>query len=204
MRAVANLFIARSRAAVFWFLVTWTVPVLTGVYVQNLVVNMRTLPQFVMGGLPSFCYQTPDLSAETVQQLHATQTRLAMETIFNRSPSGLDHKERFFHLFKGAAVDTINSEVVIPQVLLFRDTNAFQKVEIERIDVNIQVGQGQATTLAYAQLLRTGVEDGVVINKAFSVKVFFTWRSNPDPVERSLYPTICDEVTFFSTLQTFP
>ena len=204
MRAVDQLFISRSRAAFFWFTVAWTVPVLAAWYTQSVVANLRTLPQFVMGGLPTFHYQAPDFGTETIQQLHAAQTRLAMETIFNRSPSGLDHQDRRFHLFNDEANKIVNQEVVAPQVLMFRDTNAYQKVEIERIDVNIQVGQGEATTLAFGQLIRTSVEDNLMVNKAFSVKVFFNWKSNPNPEERALYPTICDEVTFFSTLQTFP
>ena len=204
MRAVANLFIARSRSAVFWFAVTCVAPLAAGWYVQSVIADVRTLPQFVMTGLPTCHYKTADLEFESMQQMHAIQTRLAMETIFNRSPGGLDHHERRFHLFSDAVNEIINREQVTPQVLFFRDTKSYQKVEIEKIDTNVEEGKGVSSTLAYAQLIRTGMENGMFVNKSFSVKVFFEWETNPNPVERPMYPTICTGVTFYSTIQTFP
>ena len=204
MRAVANLFIARSRAAVFWFVVTCGSLASSAVYVQSVIKDVRTLPQFVMAGSADLYYLTPDLQADDVKSIHASQTRLAMETIYNRGPSGLDHQERRFNLFTDEVNATINNEVIAPQVLMFRDTKSQQKVEIEKIDVNLAEGKGEATTVGYGQLIRTGVEGNQTVNKAFSVKVFFSWKSNPNPEEHALYPTICNNVSFFSTIQTFP
>lgn len=127
-----------------------------------------------------------------------------METIYNRGPEGLDNQTRRFNLFSPEANDTINQSVVAPQVLWFRDHQAHQKIEIEKIDVNVQEGIGEATTLAYGQLVRTSLENGIYVNRMFNVKVFFTWKSNLNPVTRSMYPTICTDVNFFSTIQTYP
>jgi hypothetical protein len=204
MKAVANLFIARSRAAIFWFVVTCAVVVGSGVYVESRILTIRSNWQFVMAGSSSLYYLDPNVKTERREDLHAAQTRLAMEAIFNRGPSGLDHQARRFKLFTAEANDTINTAIVAPQVLLFRDTEAHQKVEIEKINVNIQEGVGEATTLAFGQLLRTSTEEGISINRVYSVKVFFTWKANPSPVDRSLYPTICTDVNFFSTIQTYP
>jgi hypothetical protein len=204
MKAVADLFIARSRAAILWFVVAWTGPILAGAYVQSRIAEVRKAPQFVMAGLPSLHYQTPAFTVETVEQLHSAQTRLALETIYNRGPAGLDHADRRFRLFTDEVNDTINQEIIAPNVIRFRDTRTYQKIEVSRIDVNVQVGQGEANTIGYGQLVRTSVENGEMVNRTFSVKAFFTWESNPNPRDRALYPTICKEVTFFSTIQTFP
>lgn len=204
MRAVANLFISRSRAAVFWFFVTCASLVSAAVYVQSVVKDVRTLPQFVMAGNADLLYLTPTLEVDDLTSLHTSQTKLAMETIFNRGPAGLDHQDRRFSLFTDDANGVINQEVVAPQVLMFRDTKAQQKVEIENIFVNPAPGQGEATTVCYGVLFRTGVENNKTVNQSFSVKVFFSWKSNPNPEEHAMYPTICNSVSFLSTVQTFP
>lgn len=204
MRAVANIFISRSPAAIFWFLVTCAAPLATAWYVQGMIATVRTLPQFVITTLPTFQYMAPDFKSESVQQLHAAQTRLAMETIYNRGPSGLDHSDRRFKLFTDDVLDVINSEIIAPNVLLFRDTNSYQKVEISKIDVVSKEGVGEAITVAKGQLIRAGVEGGTTVNKSFNVEVHFTWRSNPSLMDHALYPLQCSEVVFFPTTQTFP
>ena len=205
MRAVANLFISRSRAAIFWFGITCAVPIATGYYVQSVIRDVRTHEKFVMGGLPTFLYQSLDRKSESVQQLHTDQTHLAMETIFNRGPSGsLDNADRRFHLFEKDVNQLIKDQIITPDVLYFRNTKSHQKVEVENVVVNEKAGQGEATTLAYGQLFRTGIENGIVVNKSFSVKVFFTWKSNPSLIDHAMYPTICSDLTVFSTIQTCP
>lgn len=204
MKAVANLFIARSRAAIFWFLVTCAVVVSSAMYVESRIDEVRSNWQFVMAGSSSLYYLDPHLEAENRQELHGAQTRLAMETIYNRGPNGLDHQTRRFNIFSPEANAIINSAVVAPSVLSFRDTQSHQKVEIERINVNLQEGIGESTTLAFGQLVRTSQENGMFVNRMFNVKVLFTWRANPSPVTRALYPTICSDLQFLSTIQTYP
>lgn len=204
MQAVAKLFIARSRAAIFWFTVCVAVVVSSGMYVESRIAQVRTRWQFVMAGSNTLVYLNPDLSSDSREDLHAMQTRMAMETIFNRGPAGLDHQARRFKLFTPDSNDTINAAVVAPQVLMFRDSEAHQKVEIEKIEVNIQEGFGEALTVGYGQLIWTGKQDGIFINRVYTVKVFFTWKLNPNPTDRALYPTICTDVNFFSTIQTYP
>lgn len=204
MKAVSNLFIARSPAAIFWFLITCAAPLGTAWYVQGMISTVRSLPQFVITSLPTFQYMAPDLKTESVQQLHSEQTRLAMETIYNRGPSGLDHSDRRFKLFTDEVLDVINAEIIAPNVLMFRDTNSYQKVEISSIDVVSKEGVGEAITVAKGQLIRTGVEGSTMVNKAFNVEVHFTWRSNPSLTDHAMYPLQCSEVVFFPTTQTFP
>jgi hypothetical protein len=204
MRAVANLFIARSRAAIFWFLVTCASVVGSAWYIQDVIADVRTKPQFVMAGTESLYYRAPDLKTFDITSMHADQTILAMETIYNRGPAGLDHQNRRFKLFTKEANQKITEQVIMPQVLLFADNQMRQKVELDSPVVNPMPGQSNATTVATGQVLRTGIAGGKVVNEAWNVKVFFTWTLNPSLDDRSMYPSICKDITFFKMEKTFP
>ncbi|QIF03864.1 hypothetical protein [Roseimicrobium sp. ORNL1] len=205
MRAVSHLFLARSRAAVFWFLVTCATIVGSGYYLQSKIADVRMLPQYVYTGSPDMYYLTPDLDIETPTKMHREQTRLAMETMFHRTPSRLDHQERLPRIFGPEATQGIIKGLIVPQAKNFHENKLHQKVQIGEIIVNIREGQGEATTVATGQLMRTGVSpENTMINETWSVKIFFEWRINPDIEERPLYPTLCNSVTFFSMERTFP
>lgn len=204
MRAVSHLFLARSRAAVFWFLVTCGTIGGSAFYVQEVVAEVRTKPQYVMAGSANLYYLAPDLDVETPTEMHVAQTRLAMESIFNRSPARLDQQNRLLKLFSDEALQQIKAGVIIPQLKTFRENQLHQKVEIGETIVNIQEGEGAATTVAVGQLIRTGVVGETTINETWSAKVFFTWQSNPNFEDHAMYPTICNSVTFFSMERIFP
>lgn len=204
MRAISHLFLSRSRAAVFWFLVTCGSLAASAYYVQSVAAEVRTKPQYVMGNSPDLIYLSPDLEVDTPTDLHKIYTRLAMETIFNRSPSHLDHEARLPQLFTKEALQQIEAGVIRPQAQTFQDYQLHQKVEIEDMIVNIQEGKGEATTVATGQLLRTGVSGDNTLNETWSIKIFFTWKSNPNADDHAMYPTVCDSVTFFSMERIFP
>lgn len=204
MRAISHLFLSRSRYAVFWFLVTCGAIGASGYYVQTVVAEVRTHPQYVMAGLPDFYYLSPDLEVETPTQMHVSQTRLAMETIFHRTPYGLDHQKRLPQLFTEEAIRQIDEGVIRPQAAIFSENHLHQKVEIEEVIVNIQEGRGSATTVATGQLVRAGVIGDSTTNETWSVKIFFTWEANPDVTGLAMFPTVCNSVSFFSMERTFP
>jgi len=204
LRAISHLFLARSRAAVFWFLVTCGSIVGSAYYVQSVAADVRTAPQYVMGDSPDLYYLSPDLDVETPSEMHTANTRMAMETMFNRSPSRLDHEYRLRKLFTPQAQQQIYDGLIKPQAQNFRDSQLHQKVELEDTIVNIQEGKGEATTVATGQLLRTGVVGDSTLNETWSVKIFFTWKSNPNAEDHALYPTVCDSVTLFSMERIFP
>jgi hypothetical protein len=172
--------------------------------VQSVAADVRTKPQYVMGDSPDLYYLDPSLQVDTPTELHKDVTRLAMETIFNRSPSHLDNEDRLNHLFTPQAVQQIQNGVIQPQADNFRDNHLHQKVEMEDTIVNIQEGKGEATTVATGQLIRTGVSGDSTINETWSIKLFFTWKSNPNLDDHAMYPTICDSVTFFSMERISP
>ena len=204
MRAVSHLFLSRSRAAVFWFLVTIGVFAFSAFELQKVMAEVRMRPQFVMANSSSLYYLEPDLEVETPTEMHSRQTRLAMETIFNRTPSRLDNQERFAKLFTPEARRTIIDRIITPQFKTFGDNKLHQKVEIEEVIVNIEEGEGVARTVATGQLIRNGVTGDRIINETWTVRMFFTWHSNPDHDDHGMYPTVCDSIPFDSANKIFP
>lgn len=188
----------------FWFLVTCAAFAGSGYYLRAKIETVRTLPQYVYTGSPELYYLTPDLDVETRSEMHRAQTRLAMETIFNRTPSSMDNKDRISKMFTYNATEQVINGFIKPQQKNFRDNGLHQKVEIGEIIVNVEEGQGESTTVATGQLIRTGVNEDRMVNEVWSVKMFFTWKINPDFENRPMYPTICDSVNFFSMERTFP
>ena len=204
MYAVAHLFTARSRAAIIWFLVTLASIAASLGYVENTIAQARTQPLYVMAGSPELHYISPTLEEvrlDARQALHAEQSRLAMETLFNRTPSGLEHTTRRLKLFSLEANRQINQDIIIPQVKPFREYQIHQKVEIESIVVNLREGQAEADVTATALLFRTGIENGQTLNQTWSVKVFFSWTRNPDITWSTLYPTQCREFALLRLTQ---
>jgi hypothetical protein len=173
-------------------------------YVQHVVGNARTQYQYVMAGSPNLHYLSPDLKVETPTEMHVAQTRLAMETIYNRTPTQPDNQSRLGKLFTDEARVQIVKGLISPQAKDFLEKRFHQKVELGEIAVNIQEGKGTATTVATAQLIRVGVTETSTINETWSVRSFFTWKSNPDFKTSAMFPTICDSVTFFSTERISP
>lgn len=204
MRAISHLFLSHSRAAIFWFLVTWGCVGVSLYYVQSVVASVRTKPQYVMAGSPDLYYLAPDLHVETPTDLHVGQTRLAMETIFNRAPSGLDNEERLPLLFTPHAIGQIQDRLLRGQSREFKENQFHQKVEIEETTVKIEEGEGSATTVATGQLVRSGVSGDRAINELWTVKMFFEWARNSNLTGQSLLPTVCNSINVFSMERTFP
>lgn len=185
-------------------MVTCATMTASAVYIHDASLKVRTRPRYVFTESPHLRYITPDLKTESLETLHSEQTRLAMETIFNRTPSRLDHLDRARLLFDDEAREHIYQTLLAPQAKTFLDNRFHQKVEIGEVIVNIHEGRGQATTVATGQLVRVGSNEQLTINETWSVKVFFTWRQNDNPKTRALFPTVCDSVNFFSMERVFP
>lgn len=171
---------------------------------QSAVAKVRTEYQYVMAGSPNLYYLSPDLEVETQTEFHLAQTRLAMETIYNRTPTQVDNQTRFLKLFTDEARSQIFKSLLAPQAREFIGKRLHQKVELGEVVVDIQEGEGTATTVATAQLIRVGATETNTINETWTVSTFFNWKKNPDVQTLGMYPTVCDSVTFFSTERISP
>ena len=178
-----------------WCLVTIASMVGSAHYVQSVIKDVRTRPQYVMASSSDLYYLTPDVRVEGMPELYAAQTRLAMETIYNRGPKGLDNDRRRGKLFTPEANRQITDLIVLPELQAFRNLNLHQKVEIGEIDVVIEEGRGNSSSTAQAQLTRSGFSEDQTLNESWLVTVQFIWQSNPDPDDHAMYPTVCKSLS---------
>jgi len=178
MKGVVDLFIAKDRIAIFWFLTACGVIVVAAWYLDRTIRAVHNQPQFVIMDSAGVYYIAPTGDFENAIDLHAAQTRLAMETLFNRGPKGLDSPKRLSKIFGRDAVEYILEEMKAESAT-FRDQDIHQKVEIDRTEVLKTVGEG-ALTSATSQIIRVGVFKGKTFNEVYDVKARFSWVLNKD------------------------
>jgi len=167
MKGVVDLFVAKDRTAILWFLIACVSIALSAAYVKTMVAEVRSKPQFVI---------------------------MAMETIFNRNPSGLDNDNRRPRLFVGQANDSIDQELA-KESAIFRDEEFHQKVEVDDIQVLRTTGEGEALTSAKGQLIRIGKFKGKPINETWEVEAKFVWALNKGFGRRNaFFPTVCRQI----------
>ena len=85
MKGVVDLFIAKDKIAVFWFLVTCGVIVGAAWYLDKSIKEVHSKPQFVIMDSAGVYYLAPTVDFENAVELHAAQTRLARRSDFPES-----------------------------------------------------------------------------------------------------------------------
>jgi hypothetical protein len=128
------------------------------------------------------------LDFEDAKEVHAAQTRLAVEAIFSRGPSGPDSPERLRRIlgrdaYQKAlkAIDAESSE--------FKDKQIHQKVEFGPIQV-LQVRDNSVLTGVEGQLIRSGIFRGKPFTEVLEVRAQFKFILNPDMTRNGRFPTV--------------
>jgi len=194
MKGVVDLFIAKDKIAVFWFLVTCGVIVGAAWYLDKSIKEVHSKPQFVIMDSAGVYYLAPTVDFENAVELHAAQTRLAMETLFNRGPNGLDSPKRLPKLFAPKAIEFIAEEMK-GEGATFRNQKIHQKVEVEKTEVLKTVGEG-ALTSATGQIIRVGVFKGKTFNEVYDVTARFAWMLNKDMRNNGQFPTVSVQLKY--------
>jgi hypothetical protein len=102
-------------------------------------------------------YFTPAGRFESVPEAHLEMAKLAVQTMFDRSPDGLDNPERVDHLFNSRCAEQLKAEVS-KDADIFRNQQIHQKVEIGHVR-EVQVGQNSAAIEIIGQVIQTGFLD---------------------------------------------
>jgi hypothetical protein len=193
MKSVVDLFVVKDRTAIFWFTVACMSIVCSAIYVQRVITAVQVKPQYVIMDATGGYYLAPSVEFEKATELHAGQTRLAMETLYDRGPEALTFDSRLKKLFTPAAISQIRKDLLIPDEKPFREQKMTQTIEIEEAGVykNLVDPRGQAVTHAKAKLTRSGTFKGQAKTEVLDVDVFFWWRINTRMAENGLFPTVC-------------
>jgi len=125
---------------------------------------------------------------ETAQHIHAELARLAVETIFSRSPDGFDDPERLERLFNPATTIELNKDAA-RDAEVFRQQQIHQKIETGQIR-EIEVDNNTALVSVEGQVLRTGMFNNRIVNDAKKVTVFLRLTVNGDMAHNGRYPLV--------------
>jgi hypothetical protein len=193
MKNVVDLFVAKDRTALFWFILACASMLLSALYARSIISAVQTKPQYVIMDGAGIYYLAPSVEFAQATALHHAQARLAMETLYTRTPEGLPLGNRLTKMFTKPARDLVKAE-------LAKDEKKFetQKITQSVQDIQVLIGKvdpnGFIETRVSAKLTRQGTFDGKQQTKVFSVKAAFGWILNTSMAANGGYPTVCNIV----------
>ena len=192
-----DLFIHKDKVALFWFGVALLVTFGFWFERQRLVKNLMAKPQFFVMDANHTYYLPSAMDFGSAKEVHAAQTRLAMEAIFNRTANGPDSPERLKRILGRDAYHKA-TDAIDHEADEFADKQIHQKVELGPIQV-LQVRDDSVLTGVEGQLVRSGVFRGKAFTEALVVKAQFKFILNPDMTANGRFPTVA--IAFDSTTE---
>ena len=204
------IFISKEGMATFWFVVAAGAVLWAAFTVYRAAVTAGLRPQYI---LMASEYVKPfpfELAPDRHQELHTLQTRMLMDSLFNKSPNGLDAAERARRVLTDDAWKWVNEQMIEKQKEAFSQGRIHQKVEIESISLNRAPDDSYTSATVKAQLLRAGIANAKVFNEVWAVQTTFKWERNGRLRDCARYPIVCSrvissrEVLQSSTLQRVP
>jgi hypothetical protein len=193
------LFISKDGLSTFWFCLAVLSVVCTCGYVYRLASTAGLRTQYVMlrspSVLPLVSELDPAFEAEQMDEL----TRLATDSLFNKSSVGLDSAARCKRLLSPSAHRWVTDELIAKQEEAFRQASIHQKVEIESIQlVNRADGSGK-NSVVKGQLLRVGIHSGEIFNEVWGLRLVLVWQRNDVLRDCASYPHIVDSLSCVET-----
>jgi hypothetical protein len=195
MKAPSPLFISKEGLATFWFLLAAAAVLGTGIYVMGLVGQKALRPQFIIMSNPDVLPMVAERDPAAESALIRIMTRLAMDSIFNKSGSGLDAPDRCRKILAPEPWNWVEAELLQKQADVFRDSRMHQKVEIERIELFPQTRDDATLASVQGQLLRVGIYDGKIFNEVWAVRAEIMWVTNPSLRDSGRIPLLCSAFT---------
>ncbi len=183
-----DLFIHKDKVALFWFFVALVVTVGFWWERQRLVKNLMAKPQFFVMDANHTYYLPSAMDFGSAKEVHAAQTRLAMEAIFNRDPSGPDSPERLKRILGRDAYKKAQGAIA-SEADEFEDKQIHQKIELGPIQV-LQVRDDSVLTGVEGQLIRSGVFRRKAFTEVLAVRAQFKFILNPDMTANGRFPTV--------------
>jgi hypothetical protein len=194
MKSSSALFISKEGLATFWFLLAAGAVLGAGFYVHRLINKTALRPQYIIMTNADVKPLTFELDPAKVEVRDRDQTMLLLDSVFNKSPSGLDAADRCRRMMSDTAWKWVQAELLDKQNDAFRDGQMHQKIEVEKIDLRELPNNGTLATMS-GQLLRTGIHEGRLFNEVWSVKADILWLPNTSLLEHGRIPIICHRFT---------
>jgi len=204
-----SIFISKESVSTFWFIIGALGAIGSGIYVERVAATAGLRPQFIMMQSPSVDRVPKDMirNPDTLRATHLAMTRLAMDSVFNKSPNGLDAPERCQRLFSKEAWHWVNENLVEKQSDAFAEGRIHQKIAINSINLTPDEHDGETSrAIVVGQLIRTGVLRDEIFNEVWNVTVTLVWERNTCLRDAGRFPVLCTsfgckEIPVASTLR---
>jgi hypothetical protein len=193
------LFISKDGMSTFWFCLAVLSVLGTCGYVYRLASTAGMRTQYVMlrgpSVMPLITEPDPAFLAEQLDEL----TRLATDTLFNKSSVGLDSAERCKKLLSPSAHRWVTDELIAKQTDAFREASIHQKVEIESIQLVDRADGSGKNSIIKGQLIRVGIHSGEIFNEVWGLRLVLVWERNDTLRDCAAYPQIVDSLSCVET-----
>lgn len=218
-RTMIDTLVARDKTAVFWFLVACVVGAGCAWYLVLMAEALKARPPFVVMDTAGAYYVAPGMNFDTVDTMHENLAQVAVETMFERGPTGLIREDRVNKLFtrKGRVElqDILKKEgeyfqrQQVEQTVEFYPDNelknlpasAFPPPSIRRPVKNPSVlirTPTAVSTWAVGLVTRRSVFKGQAQVETYRCKVIFAWKMNPDPRGNQSFPAVIDGILSYN------
>jgi hypothetical protein len=194
-KPMPEFFISKDGMSTFWFWVG-VVAILGGaIYAQRVAVRGGLRPQFIIMNEGNTAIQLlPEqqgLSPDQHRELTLSQTRLLMDSIFNKSAIGLDAGDRAQRLMTAEPWEWVKENLVDGQQEGFVKGRLHQKLTIESIDVTLDEETKETSVHVKGQLIRIGVVGRQFLNQLWNVDGQIVWERNTSLRDCGRYPLLC-------------
>ncbi|MCB1095334.1 MAG: hypothetical protein KDN22_07110 [Verrucomicrobiae bacterium] len=182
-----DILVNRDRQSRFWFVLFLVATAVFIWQINRLTEGLNRGMRFVIMSDDSY-YLPKSVDFQSAKEVHAAQVTLAMETLFDRNPKGLDNPQRLKRLFDKASGAKAQSQAG-DESAEFVAKSIHQKVETGSIQL-LQINEDSVLASAEGQLIRTGIFDGDPFTEALAVEARFTFARNPDMLTNGGFPTV--------------
>ena len=182
---LVDAMVAKDRVTVFWFLFACIVAASCGYYVMVVSETLKYRPPFVIMDGAGVFYSAPGLNFADATPMHEALTELAVESMFDRGPSGLNQGARLLKLCSKDGLAQIQ-KVLKAEEEFFRSQNIEQTFEVDEVKVLGAVGIASGTQ-AKGRIYRRG-QFGGELEEVSEFVVQFKWVMNPDVRRTAAFP----------------
>lgn len=196
MKPSSALFISKEGMATFWAMLGGVAILGSGFYVERKMVAAGLRPQFIIMTNRDILTLDPGTDPDREREILMEQTSLAMDSVFNKTPAGLDAPDRCKTILSPDAWNWVKTELLDKQAEAFREGHLHQKVEIAEVNLHQAANREDGTIASVrGQLIRTGVLDGRLFNEVWNVRADMMWTKNTSLRTSGRIPHLCESFT---------
>ncbi len=189
-----DVFMGGHRLAKIWFVLFLAVIAGWVWDRQQLIDALTRDTKFFVIDSAGTWYVPASYDFETATDVHDAQTRLMMQSIFNRNPGGYDSEKTVKALLTRSAFEKLHDRINDERKLAEKQ-KIHQKIEVGDVKV-LQATREAILTTCTAQLIQNGIFDGKGFTRVYTVKARFKFVLNRNVKENGRFPTVVTDFDF--------